>query len=78
MANTNWKTTQKSIGVMFMDAKNPRIPPTPQPLSEPELIAELVLHDDVYQLASNIRSAHDRNLRLQIWLLMRANELLTL
>ena len=42
---------------MFLDPNNPRIPPTPQPLTEPELIAELVLHDDVHQLASNIQAS---------------------
>jgi len=57
MANTTWKTTQKNIGVIFLDPNNPRIPPTPQPLTEPELIAELVLHDDVHQLASNIQAS---------------------
>src|SRR6266850_2511055 len=56
MADTKWNTTEKSIGVLFLDPSNPRIPPTPKSLSEPELIEELVLHDDVLQLAANIQA----------------------
>ena len=56
MAYTNWKTTRKSVGALFLDPSNSRIPPTPTPLSEQNLITELVLHDDVYQLASNIQA----------------------
>lgn len=40
---------------MLLDPDNPRIPPTAKPFTQPELIAELVLHDDVHDLASNIQ-----------------------
>lgn len=49
-----WKTTTKAVGNLFLDALNPRIPPSAIPLTEPELIEDLVLHDDVYGLAKNI------------------------
>ena len=55
MAYTNWKKTQKRLGALFLDPENPRIPPTGKPLSQPELITELVQHDDVEELASNIK-----------------------
>jgi len=39
---------------MLLDAKNPRIPPTGELLNQRALIAELVAHDKVYDLARNI------------------------
>src|SRR5690606_21435383 len=37
-----------------LDPENPRIPPRGQPLSQRDLIAELVEHDKVYELAKEI------------------------
>ncbi len=54
MNYSNWKKRERSPAGLFLDPRNPRIPPSPQPLSEPQLIEELVLHDDVYELARNI------------------------
>jgi hypothetical protein len=54
MNYANWKTETRSAGGLFLDPRNPRIPPSSKPLSETELIGELVLHDDVYDLAKNI------------------------
>src|SRR5260370_1391416 len=56
MSYSDWKVTEKSVGSLHLDPANPRIPPTPKPLSQTELINELVLHDDVYQLAWNIQA----------------------
>jgi len=56
MSYANWKASLKSAGSMFLDPRNPRIPPSPRAMDEPELIAELVRHDDVHQLAANIKS----------------------
>jgi hypothetical protein len=54
MNYSNWERKEKSPASLFLDPRNPRIPPSPQPLAEPGLIEELVLHDDVYPLARNI------------------------
>jgi hypothetical protein len=56
MSYFGWKITSRSVGALQLDPSNPRIPPTPKPLSQAELISELVLHDDVYQLAVNIQA----------------------
>ena len=50
----SWSTGTKSAASLFLDPRNPRIPPSPKPLSEPELIEQLVSHDDVYELAKSI------------------------
>lgn len=54
MNYANWKTETRGAGNLFLDPRNPRIPPSSKPLDEGDLIAELVLHDDVYDLAKNI------------------------
>jgi hypothetical protein len=54
MIYANWKPDKKSVGNLFLDPRNPRIPPSAKPLSESELIEELVIHDDVHELARNI------------------------
>lgn len=56
MSYANWTKTSRRLGALFLDPENPRIPPTPKVLTQPELISELVRHDDVYELASNIKN----------------------
>ncbi len=50
----HWKSEGRSAAGLFLDPQNPRIPPSPKPLSQRELIEELVLHDDVLELAKTI------------------------
>ncbi len=54
MKYSNWKRTTRPVGSLFLDPANPRIPPSLKPLTEPQLIEELVLNDDVYGLARSI------------------------
>jgi hypothetical protein len=49
-----WKWEDRGAGSLFLDALNPRIPPSPKALTQPELIQELAEHDDVYELSKNI------------------------
>lgn len=50
----NWKSLKRSAAGLFLDPQNPRIPPATKPFSQPDLLTELALHDDVYELAKNI------------------------
>lgn len=54
MNYSNWKRRTRPVGSLVLDPRNPRIPPSAEPLSEPQLIEELVLNDDVYGLARSI------------------------
>jgi len=49
-----WKKGERSAVSLFLDPQNPRIPPAAKPFTEPELIEELALHDDVYELSKKI------------------------
>lgn len=49
-----WKSQSKSVGSLFLDPENPRIPPGRNLAGERAVIAELVTHEDVYALAKNI------------------------
>lgn len=51
---SGWKRKPCKVTGLLLDAKNPRIPPAGRKLSQAELIAELVEHDDVYGLAASI------------------------
>src|SRR6266404_3101689 len=50
----NWKSQSKSVGALFLDPENPRIPAGRQLAGERAIIEELVVHEDVYTLAKNI------------------------
>jgi hypothetical protein len=54
MNYSNWKRDERSPASLFLDSSNPRIPPSPQPLTEAQLIEELILHDKDFELAKNI------------------------
>lgn len=49
-----WVEKQSQVTNLQLDAQNPRIPPSNAPLGQRELIAELVQHDKVYELARQI------------------------
>lgn len=54
MDYTTWEEKQISVNNILLDPRNPRIPPASEPLDQRSLIAELVDHDKVYELAQNI------------------------
>src|SRR3954464_8232342 len=51
---SNWHERRLPIASLLLDTQNPRIPPGVKELSQRELIAELVAHDDAYELARDI------------------------
>ena len=54
MDYTTWEEKQISVNNILLDPRNPRIPPASEPLDQRSLIAELVDHDKVYELAQKI------------------------
>lgn len=54
MDYSKWEEKQLNISSILLDEKNPRIPPTIEPLNQRLLIDDLVTHDKVYELAQNI------------------------
>jgi len=54
MDYSKWPMKVMSITNLCLDPENPRIPATGSSLSQRELIAELVLHDNVYDLAKSM------------------------
>jgi hypothetical protein len=50
----SWDETTKSVTALLLDPRNPRIPSGAAPLSQRDLIAELVEHENVYPLAQDI------------------------
>lgn len=50
----DWKERTFSVTSLHLDPLNPRIPESGEPLGERELIADLVHHDKVYELAKSI------------------------
>lgn len=53
---SQWEEKHVQVTSLLLDAENPRIPPTPKPMEQRELIAELVQHDKVVELARDISS----------------------
>lgn len=53
---TQWDEEKRAVASLLLDPQNPRIPPSDKPLGQRELIAELVEHDHVYDLARDIVS----------------------
>ena len=51
---TQWPRKTAKVYTLLLDPENPRIPPTEEDLSQDELLAELVEHDRVYELAKQI------------------------
>lgn len=54
MDYSKWKTDQMLVTNIYLDPLNPRIPPTDFELDERTLIADLVYHDNVAELARSI------------------------
>lgn len=54
MDYSTWEEKQLLVNNILLDPRNPRIPPTSEPLDQHSLITELVAHDKVYELAQNI------------------------
>jgi hypothetical protein len=52
----DWDEEKRSVTSLLLDPNNPRIPPSGRELSQRDLIAELVEHDHVYDLARDIVS----------------------
>jgi len=50
----NWSEKHVAVASLFLDPQNPRIPPSSSPLDQRALIAELVEHDNVLDLAKDI------------------------
>lgn len=51
---TQWERKTSKISTLLLDPQNPRIPLSDQGLSQDELLAELIEHDKVKELAKNI------------------------
>lgn len=51
---SNWKTTNKSATTIQLDNRNPRLLPRESAVPQPELVAELIKHEDVYAMAKSI------------------------
>jgi hypothetical protein len=51
---SKWKPCEKSVTSLLLDSRNPRLPPRTPPPNQQELIAELVKHEKVYELAKKI------------------------
>lgn len=51
---TQWERKTAKVSNLLLDPENPRIPPTENALAQDELLAELVEHDHVYDLAKQI------------------------
>src|SRR5438128_1020999 len=49
-----WPEKQPAVTSLQLDPQNPRIPSQDADFEQPELIAELVEHDNVYELAKDI------------------------
>ena len=54
MDYSKWEEKQLNVGSILLDEKNPRIPPSIEPLNQRLLIKDLIIHDKVYELAQNI------------------------
>jgi hypothetical protein len=51
---STWPEKRLQPASLLLDSENPRIPPSGRPVSQREIIAELVAHDKVYELARDI------------------------
>lgn len=51
---STWPEKKLQPASLLLDPENPRIPPSRKPFSQREIIAELVAHDKVYDLAREI------------------------
>lgn len=54
MDYSKWPERSISVVTTLLDQRNPRIPPSDEPFTQRDLLAELVFHDKVYELARNI------------------------
>lgn len=54
MDYSTWEEKQISVNNILLDPRNPRIPPASEPLDQRSLLADLIDHDKVYELAQNI------------------------
>ncbi len=54
MDYSKWPERSISVVTTLLDQRNPRIPPSDEPFTQRDLLAELVFHDKVYDLARNI------------------------
>ena len=54
MDYSTWEEKNISVNNVLLDPRNPRIPPTIEPFDQRSLLAELILHDKVHDLAQNI------------------------
>ena len=54
MDYTTWEEKQTSVNNILLDPRNPRIPPASEPLDQRSLLADLIDHDKVYELAKNV------------------------
>jgi hypothetical protein len=51
---SQWKTKRLRVANLLLDPRNPRIPGASEGIAQPQLIADLVTHDDVLSLAREI------------------------
>jgi hypothetical protein len=50
----DWKRKEINLPMLLLDDENPRLSPRAEPRTQREIAAELVAHDDVYEIAKNI------------------------
>ncbi len=51
---SGWKEKTASVTALLLDPNNPRIPDSGEELSQRDIVAELIEHDNVYELARDI------------------------
>lgn len=54
MSYMDWPSKKERLGALFLDPKNPRLPKRAEPYLQNEIIAELVNHSNVREIASSI------------------------
>ena len=54
MDYSKWKQTTKAATTLLLDQRNPRLLPRTTPATQPELVAEMIEHEDVYAMAKSI------------------------
>ena len=51
---SKWKQTSKAATTLLLDHRNPRLSPRTSVPTQPELVAELIGHEEIYTLAKSI------------------------
>jgi len=54
MSGSTWQSTTRSATALSLDPKNPRLAQITEQATERELLAELVVKEDIYSIAKSI------------------------